>query len=126
MKATVVEADGTVRCPTCGATTFTSGRTAKGLIAGGIVFAPRRLKCAGCGTHLKTTRPRKGFKKAAAEGKAKRSAAAADLAERKAAKAEAKAAKNPNAADAAVRARAKADAAATAAREAAASYDAIS
>jgi hypothetical protein len=56
MKATTVDTDGTVRCPVCGATSFTSKRTIKGKLAAG-VLAPKRLKCDGCGTDLKRGEP---------------------------------------------------------------------
>jgi hypothetical protein len=56
MKSTVVDPDGTVCCPNCGATSFTSQRTIKGKIASGFL-APKRLKCNGCGTALKRGDP---------------------------------------------------------------------
>ena len=33
---------------------FVGKRTAKGLVAGGLLFAPQRLKCVNCGTTLKS------------------------------------------------------------------------
>jgi hypothetical protein len=60
MKATVVDTDGSVRCPKCGAVnSFTSKRTGKAKLFGvvtvgvGAVAMPKRLKCNGCGTNLK-------------------------------------------------------------------------
>ncbi|MGZ4560422.1 MAG: hypothetical protein ACXVXJ_05515 [Mycobacteriaceae bacterium] len=53
MKSTEVDADGTVRCPKCGANTFMTKRTVKGKIMGGALLVPKRLKCNGCGTNLK-------------------------------------------------------------------------
>jgi hypothetical protein len=59
MKSTRVDADGTVRCPVCGATAFDQKRTGKAKIVGfatvgvGVVAMPKRLKCRGCGTNLK-------------------------------------------------------------------------
>lgn len=41
-------------CPKFGGTSFIGKRTAKGLVAGGILFAPRRAKCVTCGATLKT------------------------------------------------------------------------
>lgn len=41
-------------CPKCGGRSFVGKRTAKGLVAGGLLFAPRRVKCVSCGTTLKT------------------------------------------------------------------------
>lgn len=53
MKSTVVdETSGDVRCPKCGAKSFTSKRSAKGKMSMGLM-APKRLKCNGCGTMLK-------------------------------------------------------------------------
>jgi len=60
MEKTRIERDGTVRCPKCGATSFTSQRSKKAKIAGGLtvglgaLVAPKRLRCNGCGTSLKT------------------------------------------------------------------------
>ena len=42
-----------LRCPKCGSTQFVSRKTLKGLLAGGIIFAPVRLKCVGCSKTLK-------------------------------------------------------------------------
>ena len=42
------------RCPVCGGTSFVGKRTAKGMVAGGLIFAPQRLKCVKCGTTLKS------------------------------------------------------------------------
>lgn len=60
MKSTVVDSDGDVRCPVCGArNSFTSKRTGKAKLIGvatvgvGVVAMPKRLKCNGCGTNLK-------------------------------------------------------------------------
>lgn len=53
MRTTVVDEEGIVRCPKCGARdAFTVKRTVKGKISMGVV-APKRLKCNGCGTNLK-------------------------------------------------------------------------
>lgn len=52
MKKTQVDASGSVRCPKCGANSFTQKRTVKGKMMGGVI-APKRLKCNGCGTPLK-------------------------------------------------------------------------
>ncbi len=59
MKSTQVTADGQVRCPVCGSTFFTEKRTGKAkwltvpTIGLGVLLAPKRLKCGGCGTNLK-------------------------------------------------------------------------
>jgi len=54
MKSTLVDAQGTVRCPKCHATSFVSKRSVKGKLALGIL-APKHLKCAGCGRMLKAS-----------------------------------------------------------------------
>jgi ribosomal protein S27E len=66
MKSTVVDEDGTVRCPVCGAVnSFMQKRTGKAKIIGvatvgvGAVAMPKRLKCNGCGTNLKRGDPPK-------------------------------------------------------------------
>jgi ribosomal protein S27E len=72
MKATVVDEDGTVRCPVCGATSFVAQRTGKAKLAGAtvglvtlgvgaatIAAMPKRLKCNGCGENLKRGDPPK-------------------------------------------------------------------
>jgi hypothetical protein len=66
MKSTVVGADGSVRCPACGAVnSFTSKRTGKAKLLGvatigvGAVAMPKRLKCNGCGANLKRGGPPK-------------------------------------------------------------------
>jgi hypothetical protein len=64
MKSTEVDTDGTVRCPVCRATSFTSKRTGKGKLAFGIL-ATKRLRCDGCGEHLVPGGPPK---KMAADG----------------------------------------------------------
>lgn len=56
MMRTVVDEDGTVRCPMCRATSFTSKRTATGVVALGVV-APKRLRCNGCGRNLMPALP---------------------------------------------------------------------
>ncbi len=60
MKKTVIDDDGDVRCPKCGArNSFTSKRTAKAKWAAGLTMGvgalamPKRLKCNGCGANLK-------------------------------------------------------------------------
>jgi transposase-like protein len=54
MKSTQVDPQtGTVSCPKCKATSFSQKRSVKGKIMGGVVLAPKRLKCNGCGTMLK-------------------------------------------------------------------------
>lgn len=53
MRTTQVDEDGNVRCPKCGANAFTSKRTVAGKMAAGLL-APKRLKCQGCGTNLRT------------------------------------------------------------------------
>lgn len=54
MKKTQVDAEtGDVRCPKCGARSFSQKRSVKGKMMGGLM-APKRLKCQGCGTMLKT------------------------------------------------------------------------
>lgn len=67
MKTTQVDPDGTVRCPNCGATSFSEKRTGKAkwgvAVTGvatlgigalvGVAAAPKRLKCNGCGTNLR-------------------------------------------------------------------------
>lgn len=61
MQTTRVDADGTVRCPNCGATSFRSQRSTKakvGLIptlGAAALVAPKRLKCNGCGTYLRAS-----------------------------------------------------------------------
>jgi hypothetical protein len=52
MRSTTVDAEGVVRCPKCGASSFSDKRTLKGKIALG-VMAPKRLICRGCGRALK-------------------------------------------------------------------------
>jgi len=52
MKSTKVDQDGTVRCPKCGATSFSEKRSVKGKAMAGLM-APKRLKCNGCGRMLK-------------------------------------------------------------------------
>lgn len=52
MKKTQVDVSGDVRCPKCGAKSFSEKRTVKGKLMGGFL-APKRLKCQGCGTMLK-------------------------------------------------------------------------
>ena len=55
MKSTKVDREtGDVRCPKCGANSFTQKRSVKGKVMMGVV-APKRLKCNGCGTMLKRT-----------------------------------------------------------------------
>lgn len=53
MKSTQVTPEGDVVCPKCGAKSFRQKRSVKGKIMGGVVLAPKRLKCDGCGTMLK-------------------------------------------------------------------------
>jgi phage FluMu protein Com len=60
MKTTVVDGDGNVACPHCGArNSFTVKRTGKAKLMGGLTVglgalaAPKRLKCNGCGKNLK-------------------------------------------------------------------------
>lgn len=53
MKKTQVDESGDVRCPKCSAKSFSAKRSVKGKMMGG-VLAPKRLKCQGCGTMLKT------------------------------------------------------------------------
>jgi DNA-directed RNA polymerase subunit RPC12/RpoP len=59
MKSTKIDAEGTVRCPNCGSTSFTSQRSTKAKVGGGLMFgvgalaAPKRLRCNGCGAFLK-------------------------------------------------------------------------
>lgn len=53
MKRTVVDENGDVRCPKCGAkNSFMTKRTGKGKLTAGLL-APKRLKCNGCGANLK-------------------------------------------------------------------------
>lgn len=54
MKSTKVDDDGEVRCPKCGAKSFAQKRTVKGKLMAG-PMAPKRIKCLGCGTMLKTS-----------------------------------------------------------------------
>ena len=54
MKKTQVDESGDVRCPKCGAKSFTPKRSVKGKMMGGLL-APKRLKCQGCGKMLKAT-----------------------------------------------------------------------
>lgn len=54
MKSTQVDPEtGDVRCPKCNAKAFAQKRTMKGKMAMGFM-APKKLKCLGCGTMLKT------------------------------------------------------------------------
>lgn len=67
MKSTVVDANGSVRCPVCGAADFSDKRTGRAKWGAGIAGAvtlglaapaaiaamPKRLKCRGCGENLK-------------------------------------------------------------------------
>lgn len=60
MKKTVVDAEGNVVCPKCGAkNSFHMKRTGKAKIIGvatvgvGALAMPKRAKCMGCGTNLK-------------------------------------------------------------------------
>ena len=53
MKKTQVDETGTGRCPKCGANGFVSKRSLKGKVGLGLL-APKRAKCMGCGTLLKT------------------------------------------------------------------------
>jgi hypothetical protein len=60
MKSTVIDEQGDVRCPVCGAVnSFTVKRTGKAKLVGGLAVgvgalaAPKRLQCNGCGTNLK-------------------------------------------------------------------------
>lgn len=60
MKKTVIDEEGDVRCPKCGAkNSFTVKRTGKAKWAGavtlgvGALVMPKRLKCNGCGANLK-------------------------------------------------------------------------
>jgi hypothetical protein len=61
VKSTVIDENGDVRCPVCGArNSFTVKRTGKakwvgGLAAGGVgaLLMPKRIKCNGCGANLK-------------------------------------------------------------------------
>jgi hypothetical protein len=52
VKSTQVRSDGAVVCPKCGGTSFTQKRTVKGKILL-TIWAPKRLKCSGCGANLK-------------------------------------------------------------------------
>ena len=54
MKSTTVDENGDVRCPKCGARSFSQKRSVKGKMMGG-VLAPKRLKCQGCGKMLKAS-----------------------------------------------------------------------
>ena len=59
MKSTIVDSEGNVRCPVCGANDFSDKRTGRATMAGlpfgalGIAAMPKRLKCRGCGENLK-------------------------------------------------------------------------
>lgn len=60
MKTTVVDENGDVRCPKCGArNSFTTKRSGKAKLVGvatvgvGALVMPKRLKCNGCGIMLK-------------------------------------------------------------------------
>lgn len=60
VKSTRVMADGSVRCPNCGAAnSFTVKRTGKAKLVGAVTLGvgalamPKRLKCNGCGVNLK-------------------------------------------------------------------------
>ena len=51
----VVDQDGDVRCPKCGArNAFSVKRSGKGKLMGAML-APKRLQCQGCGAYLKQT-----------------------------------------------------------------------
>lgn len=54
MKKVKKDNTGISRCPKCGGQQFVGKRTIKGLVGGGIIFAPRRLKCVSCGKTLKS------------------------------------------------------------------------
>jgi hypothetical protein len=63
MKKTIVDDDGNVCCPRCGAkNSFTVKRTGKAKLLGvatiglGAVVMPKRLKCNGCGANLKRSK----------------------------------------------------------------------
>ena len=56
----MVDGDGNVRCPVCGASDFSDKRTGKAKWGVGVTLgvaviaaAPKRLKCRGCGENLK-------------------------------------------------------------------------
>jgi len=77
MKTTVVDENGDVRCPRCGAKNgFTVKRTGKaklglGLAVGvGALAAPKRLQCQGCGVYLKQGPPAKSNARHARNGRA--------------------------------------------------------
>jgi large subunit ribosomal protein L7/L12 len=77
MKSTVVDENGDVTCPRCGAkNNFTSKRSGKakiglGLMTGpGALLAPKRLQCQGCGKYLKTAATRTAGPVRAAPSKA--------------------------------------------------------
>lgn len=64
MKRTVIDENGDVRCPKCGArNSFTQKRSGKAKMMGatmgglGVLAMPKRLKCNGCGTNLKRGGP---------------------------------------------------------------------
>lgn len=64
MKKTIIDEEGDVRCPKCGArNSFTVKRTGKAKVMGGLAVgvgalaAPKRLQCQGCGTYLKQGAP---------------------------------------------------------------------
>jgi hypothetical protein len=55
MKATTIDRAGTVRCPKCGGTSFSSSRTTKSKVMFGVasLLASPKLRCNGCGHYLK-------------------------------------------------------------------------
>lgn len=55
MKATTIDRGGTVRCPKCGGTSFSSSRTTKSKVTFGVasLLASPKLRCNGCGQYLK-------------------------------------------------------------------------
>lgn len=58
MKSTLTDTEGTVRCPRCGATSFSPQHTKKAKIAFGFasLLAAPKLRCNGCGEYLKPGR----------------------------------------------------------------------
>lgn len=49
MKDVALDGDGNLVCPKCGSKNLDRGSTLKGKVGGGLLFAPKRVKCVNCG-----------------------------------------------------------------------------
>lgn len=91
VKSTVIDENGDVRCPVCGAkNSFTAKRTGKAKLIGGAtvgvgaLLAPKRLRCNGCGTNLKAADPvEHNLERSAARSAARRDELKSKLEERR-------------------------------------------